>query len=910
MGGAIEERAGVMTAVCRLLEAAAHGHGGALFIVGEAGLGKTTMLEYAVSHAEGRFAVAVARGDRVESALPFGLICQALDPLAPAGQQGHPPAAREVAAEDRFYDILRRFRQAARQPLLVALDDLHWADPDSRTAVHLVCRRLADLPLALIATARPWPAEALESAQELAAQDLAAVEQLAPLSQGAARALLIAAAGGPLEDAVADRALGLCGGNPLLLHRLGEGLRRGEDLGDVQTPFLVRFVGLGEPGRRYLQAASVLGTRFRAATAEQIGTLAPDEIHRALPGLFKSGLLRDGGDGWTEFTHALVRQACYEDMPPPLRRRLHEIAFRILARAGVHPAEAAEHAIAACLTGDHEAVETLARAGREALAAGAVRTARRQLRAAGDLAGDAATPDLLLDLGRALIADGAAQAAIGVHRRLLLRQELDSATRIVALGQLARAAFACGQVELAESCFEQAVGLAGESHRELAVQALLDHAFLKLIDGPRPPLPLLARAGRLLAGTSAPLDALAACTEAAWGMCAYLSGDRRGLAESEQAAKRAGSAPTPVAGGSHWAWDPVIIHAQLCTWTERFAEAERLFREVLYRAERRGEPMLIAQASFTWMDCLCRLGRLADALHVSDQLMELADVVRFVRPLATVYRAMVLAQLGRLEEASSWLERLESLSDGGRRLHLVEGASLQLRGTIALRTGDLAVACRCFAELEQRAVSWGLLDHCQIPWAGDAVDAYLASGREADADRVIASLESRAAAAPSRWPELVAVLGRAGLAERSGYRALAEERFTAALGIDTGMPLARVQALTAFGAFLNRSGASSHARPLLAEAVNVAEACGAEWHASQARAEWRRAGGRRRARRPDELSPREAAVARLARAGRSNREIAEQMHLSVNTVQTHLAHVYRKLGIRRRWELTARGDLR
>lgn len=69
------------------------------------------------------------------------------------------------------------------------------------------------------------------------------------------------------------------------------------------------------------------------------------------------------------------------------------------------------------------------------------------------------------------------------------------------------------------------------------------------------------------------------------------------------------------------------------------------------------------------------------------------------------------------------------------------------------------------------------------------------------------------------------------------------------------------------------------------------------------------AGGRRRALGPDELSPQEAAVARLARAGRSNGEIARQLHLSVNTVQTHLAHVYRKLDIHRRWELVARDDL-
>jgi len=908
MSTAIAERAGVMAAVRQLLEAAADGHGGALFIVGEAGLGKTTMLEYALRLAGERFRIGVGRGDRVEAALPFGLISQALDPLPGSGDEGPMPGPADVPAEDRFYGILRRVREAAAQPLLLAFDDLHWADPDSRIAVHLLCRRVARLPAAVIATARPWPAGALESAQELTAQGVAAVEHLHPLSPRAARALLLAGAGRPLGDAVVARALGLCGGNPLLLRHMGADLRRAEDPQEMQTVFPVaRFAGLGEIGQHYLQTASVLGTRFRAATAEGISALSPEEIHRVLPGLFKSGLLRDGDEGWTEFTHALVRQAVYEDVAPPLRSRLHEAAFRALARGGADPAEAAEHAVAARLAGDPEAVATLARAGREALGAGAVRTARRHLEAASELAGDAATPDLLLDLGRALIADGAAQAAIGVYERLLLRPDLAEATRITALGQLARAAFIGGQVELAETCFETAVGLAEESHRDLALQALLDHAFFRLVDGPRPPLPLLERARRLAAKVSAPLGA---CAEAAWGGMAYLCGDRRGLAAAEKAAERAGFTPTPAASGVHWAWDPVIIHAQLCTWTERFAEAERLFREILDRAERRGEPMLIANASFTWMDCLCRLGRLEDALGVSDQHVELAELVPFILPLSTAYRAMVLVQMGRLDEASSWLERLRSLPAGGRRLYLVEGTSLRLRGAIALRTGDLALACRCFTELEQQAVTWGLLDPCHIPWAWDAVDAYLASGREADARRVIASLESRAEAAPSRWPQLAAALGRAALAERSGDRALAEDRFAAALGLETGMPLARAQALIAYGAFLNRGSTATRARPPLAEAVRIAEACGAEWHAGRARAEWRRAGGRRRARGPDELSPQEAAVARLARAGRSNREIAQQLHLSVNTVQTHLAHVYRKLGIRSRWELAGRDDLR
>ncbi|MBO0894193.1 MAG: helix-turn-helix transcriptional regulator, partial [Acidimicrobiales bacterium] len=87
--------------------------------------------------------------------------------------------------------------------------------------------------------------------------------------------------------------------------------------------------------------------------------------------------------------------------------------------------------------------------------------------------------------------------------------------------------------------------------------------------------------------------------------------------------------------------------------------------------------------------------------------------------------------------------------------------------------------------------------------------------------------------------------------------------------------------------------------------VQLAEGCGAVWHAEWARVAWRRAGGRSRATPAGELTPQERAVADLARAGRTNREIADRLYLSVNTVETHLAHVYRKLGLTGRWQLIA-----
>ena len=118
------------------------------------------------------------------------------------------------------------------------------------------------------------------------------------------------------------------------------------------------------------------------------------------------------------------------------------------------------------------------------------------------------------------------------------------------------------------------------------------------------------------------------------------------------------------------------------------------------------------------------------------------------------------------------------------------------------------------------------------------------------------------------------------------------------------MPLAQCRALTAYGAVLARRGQRGKARQPLTDALQQAQGCGAGWHAHQALTELRRAGGRPRRIPPGQLSPQEKAVARLARAGRTNRQIGQELYLSVNTVETHLANAYRKLGIRRRSELT------
>ena len=348
MSAVMLEREGVMAAVRGLLRDALGGRGGALFVAGEAGLGKTTVLHYAAEATADRFRTGIGRADVAEAALPFGLIGQALGPLL----DGHAmPAGPATAPADYFYAVLAQLRDAASEPLLLALDDAHWADPDSLTLLRLICRRITELPVAVLVAARPWPPEALWAGEELAASNLATVWHLTPLSTDAARSMLPGAVGDER-----DRAADLCAGNPLLLGHVAAALEAGEGIPDprghaswARRLLLSHLSGLSEPARGYVRAAAVLGRRFRPEVAAQVAGLAAADAAAAQEAFAASGLGRDGADGGAEFSHELIRQAIYE-LAAPVRARLHETAFRVLAARGDNPGEAASASLPARAT--------------------------------------------------------------------------------------------------------------------------------------------------------------------------------------------------------------------------------------------------------------------------------------------------------------------------------------------------------------------------------------------------------------------------------------------------------------------------------------------------------------------------------------------------------------------------------
>ena len=361
-----------------------------LFLIGEAGLGKTSLVARARA-AAGGLSLGWAEGVAAETALPFGLLSQALAPLRELeALPGLGSAEARASLYQRCSRALGDICQTS--PLLLLIDDLHWSDPDSLSLLGFLLRRLRGSALGVIATLRPWPREAADLAEELGASGQAGIERLAPLGDRSSAQVVVGAAQRELAPAELELALASCAGNPFLLTQAGAAARTGagaEGLSsDPNRRLVARFSGLAPEVLLVAKAASVAGTRFWPQLVSAMTGASDAEVSSALGALINAGLARAKDDGEVEFAHPLFAQALYESVERPERSRLHAAALRGLLAMGAEPAKAAVHAQLGHLVGDQTAIDVLERAGRTALAVGALDGAVKYLSAAVELAGN------------------------------------------------------------------------------------------------------------------------------------------------------------------------------------------------------------------------------------------------------------------------------------------------------------------------------------------------------------------------------------------------------------------------------------------------------------------------------------------------------------------------------------------
>jgi DNA-binding CsgD family transcriptional regulator len=776
--------------------------------------------------------------------------------------------------------------------VLLAVDDLQWADPDSLVLLSFLCRRIGGLRVGLIATLRPWPPAAHEMAINLSARGHASIERLPALSDAASGKLL-----GAASDVAAVRS---CAGNPLLLRHLASGA------GDLALP---RFTGLPPAAFGYAQAAAVLGPRFRPEVAAEVGGLDGDEEYASVAAVTGSGLVRpaSGAPCEAEFAQPLLAQLLYDDLGAPVRASLHRRAASALVRRG-NDVAAAEHVLRAHPVGDIAAVDLLGKVGRAALRDGDPADAVRLLQAAVDLAGDAAGDELLLAFGAALVEGGRHGEAIDLARRVRLRGAGGVEVQARAMRLLGHAHYAGGEHDIAGVAFEEAVRLAEQDAPMVAVESLLLQAvLLAMTVGPSRALPAAERARCISAEAG---EALALRAAGTWGYVAVLAGRATGAGATAEAVA-ALEEESRLGGLPRQAWRDVTMYGAAAKYLERLADSEAIYRG-LGDADRHGaSPAAIAALSTGYAETLVRAGRLGDAETVARRACDSAGHATHVAAtLAMATLAHILLMTGRPEESEEWCERAEAAALQGRREWLPLLRIWDLRGLRLLRHGLAAEAAELYSRCAELTATVELGEPCVVPWAGHAISAFAASRRTQDAAQVIDWLRRCSVGLPCRWPRIAAAAGQAALDERTGRHDAADAGYSEALALhgEVDLPLDRVETLIAYGAFLRRRGRLVTARPALAEAVRVAEAAGAMWLAADARDELALAGGRRRRASDDALAltPSESRVARLAAGGAGNRDIAQQLMVSVNTVESHLRRVYAKLGIRSRRELIVR----
>jgi ATP/maltotriose-dependent transcriptional regulator MalT len=917
-GGLLLEREAVLAAAAGVVQEVRAGRRGVLFVVGEAGLGKTTCLGQAATLAGSGVRVGWGRGDVMEASLPFGVFSAALgavgfeDLLAPLGQAG----VGDVRAA-RFYRVLHWLQQVTH-PLLLVLDDLHWADPDSLALLSFVCRRLAGLPVAVLAALRPWPPPAHELAEALVYDGHASLQRLAPLSEQAAATLLGARSAGAVAEAQSRALAALCGGNPLLLEQVAASLTRQQPAGGLarvggaigaEGIVLTRFAGLPPAALRVARAASVLGTRFCPAVAVNVAQVAQRQAGAALEALCASGLVHATTATMAEFVHPLFCQSLYHDMAAPVRAGLHARAFTALCEHGLE-AEAVEHAIRGDLIGDQAAIAVVERAGRAALAAGALGTAVEHLRAAVRLAGSRAAPALSLALGEALVVGGHPAEAIAVYEQLRLRADLDPADRVQTLRMLGRAQFLTTGQDHASEPFAQAAALAETCGGTTLAELLLGEETLGLATlGPTHSLPLARRAYELTRTGPGSLRHHAA---GVWGLVLLLTADPAGLTACDTLAREVTTESGELTE-VRWGYGPLAACAFAGLFTERFADADHALALALAAAERIGAVEAAAWHMIIKALLATRQGQLAEALTWVERASPVAELIPYRQGSAGYVKAEILLLTGRLGECTDLCQRIEPTA-AARRHSFALLRLWHVRAQLLHDAGDHASACALYDQILQLTIRMGIAEPCAVPWARHALISYLASQRFDDARRVIDWLERGAARLPCRWPRIAAATGQAALAEACGDWQAAHRQYQAALVLhqQVELPVDHIETLLGYGSFLRRRGQVIQARPHLAHALEIAEKCQATWLADQARQELAIAGGRRRRAKdnPTQLTTQEQRVARLAAAGQSNKAIAAQLFLSTKTIEYHLAQVYTKLGITSRRQLmTGHHDL-
>ena len=893
-----------------VLDAARERRSGALVLRGEAGIGKTALLDAAVERALD-MRVLRALGVESEIEIAFSGLHELLRPAfplleaVPDTQAVALRAALALGADEAgerlavFGGVLSLLAAAAEeQPVLCVIDDAHWLDDASAASLTFVARRLDRDGVAMVFSVRE---------PELRTFPATGIPELtlSGLDRGAAAELLASRMPAGTSSLVVEQIIELSQGNPLALIELPRGLEETEVVREepLQEPFRVaasverefvrRLAGVPVSTRRALLVAAACD-----AGEQRVLSLALEALDLDLSSLEPAegaGLVTIASA--VEFCHPLARSAIYGAAGENERREAH-LALADGADAAGETGRRAWHLAAAARAPDEEIASALVAAAESARRRGGVWAEARALERAARL-----TPEPRARARRLARAGDAARRA-GRHERasVLLEEavagDLDAQERAQAQARRAFIAFEQG-------AYDQGLALMIDGANELeladprAAAILLTNAATIVqhrLDLPQA-LSLAERAWRL--GGDGAIDDAELCHIISFQQ--VLAGRvREGIELAWHCAELVEEAPE----------GRLIVAdaASTLLYVGECAAARRLLERAMASNRAAGA-----------------VGDLAYTLHMYAQLEWYSGNLQRAYAHA-LEAAAVVEEMGTpqgIDECACRLATFEAVlgreEDSRRHARSALDSALQLGdtwnaakarnalGLLALLTGDALSAA------EQLAAGVGALEDGGVGNPNhfrahpDLVEAYVRLGRTDDAEPVAAALERRAEATRIPWTVAAARRCRAVITENEDA---AREAFEDALQLDDGASaFERARTQLCFGEHLRRHGRRRDSRIHLGAALEVFEASGARPWAERARSELRASGLTLQRREPaaqEQLTQQELQIARLVADGKTNREVAATLFLSPKTIEFHLTHIYRKLDIHSRSELVRR----
>jgi len=917
MPSRLYERAAEISVIDGTLARLEEGRGSSLLLEGRAGRGKSTLVDYAVQRGSERGARTwLVRARHLSSAAPFEVLRRLLGPAVEdaGGVDALEGAARFAIplftpGADLSHGVGYGCQWlvawlAERAPLVLAIDDAHWADGASLQVLLDVQADISVQPVALLVASRP--VENPEVQRVLAAMAAAPDCQVlspATLSREAVAEVVTEKLGEQANNAFVDECLKVSRGNAFYLQEL---LRPYQTASQPNRQSFVRngtlslrrtvawrLGELGPEATLLAQAAAVLGDGCSLRLAAELARL--DEVtavHHASR-LEVASVLQHGDP--VEFLHPLVRAAVEAELPEVVTGELHARAARLLWLSGEPPESVALHLVNSPGSGDAEVAEFLAEEGEAALDAGSIALATQLLRRAlEEPAPVDARPRILVSLGRAEHALGRLDDS-RQHLEAVMDSD-DRSVMLIAAAELFDVIIDAGQyVELGR--FHQRVlelAPSGDSAAEVRLRAqLLVNVFMAVEPGLGLP-PELAEIDASALSVERDIDRYLLVIAAIFERTMQ-QGTTQRLVDN---LRRAVEALEGMDDGTLSEWDArAAIEASVLLADDEVAEADAILERVAPSVSRLRGSAPVLQADLEHRRVMSALAK--------------GDFDDVLSAIALIEQRTARSEMSRFT--------------GGNRF---------IRGWIALQRGDYAAAGELLAERTAEDPLYPALGEMLTGQPQRALDMLAAQHFSLDVDGPVTAVEVELE------PHLIAshaydLLGDRENAEREAAREVAIRRtygprfrlaqalrrqasfeparravevLSEAVALAESTPrrpvIARV--LASYGAALRRVERVPEAREALYRAVDMAGEMGMERLRERAHRELVLAGGRPRRTRtsgPRSLTAAQQQVARLATQGRSNRQIAEELFVTIKTVETHLAAVYRKLGIATRGEL-------